>query len=254
MTIKVREIQAKSILNPSRIPSMDYCVNPYVGCGHGCRYCYARFMMRFTHHTEPWGQFVDVKINAPFLLQKKLKRAKKGVIMLSSVTDAYQPLEKKYQLTRQCLEAILPCRFPIDILTKSALILRDLSLIKQFGEEAEVGFSIATDDVKLAHTFEPHAATIDERIEALGEFHKAGVSTYAFIGPILPQDPKKLAKKLLGKVDSVLIDRMNYSGNVSGLYKKMNLNYALKDDYFYGVASELKHIFTKHGVEVAECF
>ena len=95
MNFNIKEIKAKSILTRSRIPGVDYCLNPYVGCFHGCRYCYATFMKRFTGHTEPWGNFVDVKINAPEILQRQLKRKTKGRVMVSSVTDAYQPIETR---------------------------------------------------------------------------------------------------------------------------------------------------------------
>src|SRR5512139_2591112 len=105
--MKVREIFSKAILTKTAISSYDYCINPYVGCGHGCRYCYASFMKRFTGHREPWGDFVDVKINAPQVLKKQLRRAKRGSVLVGSVTDPYQPVEKKYGLTRGCLEALL---------------------------------------------------------------------------------------------------------------------------------------------------
>ncbi len=95
--MKVKEIFAKTILTKTAISGFDYCINPYVGCGHGCRYCYASFMKRFTGHLEPWGEFIDVKVNAPLLLKKQLKRAKPGVVALSTVTDPYQPIEKKYR-------------------------------------------------------------------------------------------------------------------------------------------------------------
>ena len=133
MSLIIREIKAKSILTKSGIPGVDYCVNPYVGCSHGCRYCYATFMKRYTGHTEAWGSFVDVKIHAPEILQRQLKRASMGRVMISSVTDAYQPIESKYKLTRQCLEILLQSQFPVDILTKSPLVLRDIDLIKKLG-------------------------------------------------------------------------------------------------------------------------
>ena len=94
----VREIQAKSILNKSKV--FDYCLNPYTGCQINCAYCYARlFMRRYSGHVEPWGQFVDVKINAPELLRKQLEKAKRGIVWISSVCDPYLPLEAKYELT-----------------------------------------------------------------------------------------------------------------------------------------------------------
>jgi len=152
--VKVQEILAKTILTKTAISGLDHCINPYVGCGHGCRYCYASFMKRFTGHREPWGEFIDVKVNAPQLLVKQLKRAKRGVVTLSTVTDPYQPVEKKYRLTRDCLRALLDCQFPINILTRSSLCLRDLDLFKQF-DDIEVGFSITTDDEATMRMFEP---------------------------------------------------------------------------------------------------
>src|SRR3972149_9738911 len=115
MSLIIREIKAKSILTKSGIPDVDYCVNPYIGCSHGCRYCYATFMKRYSGHTQEWGSFVDVKINAPEILRKQLKRAKRGRILISSVTDAYQPIESKYKLTRQGLEIFLNIHCPVDI-------------------------------------------------------------------------------------------------------------------------------------------
>src|SRR5512139_923053 len=164
--MKVREIFSKAILTKTAIPSFDYCINPYVGCGHGCRYCYASFMKRFTGHLEPWGEFVDVKVNAPQLLRKQLKRAKPGIVALSTVTDPYQPLEKIYKLTRGCLEALLENEFSVSILTRSPLCLRDLDLFKRF-KEISVGFSITTDDEDIRRIFEPHSPSINSRIKAL---------------------------------------------------------------------------------------
>src|SRR3990172_5539619 len=155
MSLIIREIKAKSILTKSGIPGVDYCINPYVGCSHGCRYCYATFMKKYTGHTEPWGSFVDVKINAPEILQKQLKRAKRGRVLISSVTDAYQPIESKYKLTRQCLEILLQSQFPVDILTKSPLVLRDTDLIKKF-KDIEVGITITTNEEKIR----PHVDSI----------------------------------------------------------------------------------------------
>src|SRR3989304_2124443 len=143
MSLIIREIQAKSILTKSGIPGVDYCINPYVGCSHGCRYCYATFMKRYTGHTEPWGGFVDVKITAPEILQRQLKRARNGRGMISSVTDAYQHIESKYKPTRQCLEILLQNQSPVDILTKSPLVLRDMDIIKKF-KDIEVGITITT--------------------------------------------------------------------------------------------------------------
>jgi len=164
--MKVREIFSKAILTKTAISSFDYCINPYVGCSHGCRYCYASFMKRFTGHLEPWGEFVDIKVNAPQLLRKQLMRTKPGIVALSTVTDPYQPPEKNYRLTRGCLEALLEHQFSVNILTRSPLCLRDIDLFKQF-RNIEVGFSVTTHDEAVKRIFEPNSPSIHSRVEAL---------------------------------------------------------------------------------------
>src|SRR3972149_7495290 len=223
MSLIIREVKVKSILTKTGIPGIDYCINPYVGCAHGCKYCYAMFMKRFTAHTEAWGSFVDVRINAPEVLLKQIKREdKSGNIIISSVTDPYQPVEGKYRLTRQCLEVLLPYPFSISILTKSPLVLRDIDLFKKFSD-IEVGVTITTDDEKIRKIFEPHAPPIGARINAIKTLHDSGIKTYAFIGPVLPMNPDALTEKLRPHIDSVLIDRMNYTSKTMQTYRNMNL-------------------------------
>ncbi len=106
----VKEVYAKTILSKSKVS--DYTINPYIGCEHDCTYCYARFMKRFTGHNEDWGEFVDVKINAIGLLQREVKKKQVGKVWVSGVCDPYQPLEKKYELTKRCLEVLLKKRWP----------------------------------------------------------------------------------------------------------------------------------------------
>ncbi len=226
----IRKIKAKSILNKSKI--FDYCLNPYTGCQMGCRYCYARlFMPRYSGHKEPWGEFVDVKINAVELLRQQLQRAKKGTVWISSVCDPYQPLEAEFKLTRGCLEQLLEKQFPVNIQTKSILVLRDLDLLKQF-EAIEVGFTIATGDEKVAKLFEPQAPPVKERIKALKTIRTQGIRTFAFLGPLLPGKPEQLVDRLAGKVDYVYIDRMNYASSIRSFYKRLGWERALKDNFF----------------------
>jgi len=226
----IKEIHAKSILNKSQI--FDYCVNPYTGCQVNCRYCYASlFMRRYSGHKEPWGEFVDAKINAPEVLRKQLRRAKRGMVWIASVCDPYQPLEVKYELTRRCLKELLQAQFPVNIQTKSKLVLRDLNLFKDF-QEIEVGFTITTNDEKMARLFEPGAASVRERFEALETLHSSGIRTFAFIGPLLPGNPEKLVASLHGIVDRVFIDRMNYLGQVKAFYRRHKLDWAMEDNFF----------------------
>jgi DNA repair photolyase len=228
--IKVVEIQAKSVLNKSKI--FDYCLNPYTGCQINCKYCYARlFMRRYSGHSEAWGEFVDAKINAPSVLKKQLERAKKGTVWISSVCDPYQPLEAKYLLTRHCLEELAKKQFPINLQTKSKLVLRDLDLFREF-EEIKVGFTITTDNDRVAKLFEPGASSVKERLNSLEQLHMKGIRTFAFVGPILPGKPETLIADLDGKADRVLIDRMNYLYAVKKFYYELGLGREMTDGFF----------------------
>lgn len=209
--MKINTVQCKALLSKSRLPEADYCINPYVGCLHACVYCYARFMRRFTGHDEPWGHFLDVKINAPEVLARELARKpKRGVVLLGSVTDAYQPVEQKYRLTRAILEILLQHDFPVSVLTKSNLVVRDLDLFKQFSK-CEVGLTVTTTDQEIARNFEPYSSAPQQRIEALETLHRSGITTYTFIGPILPEltDLETIFVAIQGKVDFVMAESLN---------------------------------------------
>jgi len=270
----IQEIKARSVLTKTGIPGMKYCINPYVGCAHACRYCYATFMKKFTGHIEPWGSFVDVKINAPEVLRRELKKAEnaqrtlvseydnkqihtfgfpqgtlRGSIILSSVTDPYQPVEAKYMITRKCLEALALFKFPVDILTKSPLVLRDIDIISKL-KNAEVGLTITTDDDNMRKIFEPAAPPVHERIEALKKLHKAGIKTYVFIGPVLPMNPDSLAEKIKPFAHSILIDRINYINKVKWLYEKYNIEKWLDEKFTNEIISRLRKSFSGTDVEV----
>jgi len=173
----VRETQAKTILSISKV--YDYAINPYTGCQHGCSYCYARFMKRVTAHREPWGEFVDVKTNAPDLLRVEINKKKRGRVWISGVCDPYQPVEAKYKLTRQCLEILAQHNWPVTVQTRSPLVVRDIDILKR-APDFEAGLTITTADDGIRKLFEPHAPLIKDRINALDELHKAGVFGFTF--------------------------------------------------------------------------
>jgi len=234
--MKIKEIQAKNILSKSKV--YDWTINPYVGCQHGCIYCYARFMKRFSGHKENWGEFVDVKINAPELLVQEIKKKKKGRVWVSGVCDPYQPVEKKYELTKRCLEILQRNNWPVTIQTKSPLVLRDLELLKKF-QEIEVGFTITTGDEEIRKIFEPRTASINERIEALEKLHQDGIKTFVMIAPLLPK-AESLIPKLKGKVDYVIIDKMNYH-YADWVYRKYQLEKAQN-------GNKLANLFKKENI------
>jgi DNA repair photolyase len=246
MPLIVNQVTAKSVLSRSNIGGITYCVNPYTGCSHGCRYCYATFMKRFSGHHEPWGSFVDAKVNAPSVLRNQLVRAAKGLVLISSVTDPYQPIEKTLALTRGCLEALRPHDFPLDILTKSPLVLRDIDVLSTFSE-VEVGVTITTDDEKMRRLFEPNAPPIADRLNALEQLFRAGIRTYAFLGPILPMQPERLAEMVTPYVHSVLMDRMNYPSKTVSLYRQNALSSWLDVDFLQDVEDRLLKAFNGKG-------
>lgn len=229
-TMKINTIQCKTLLTKSKLPEADYCINPYVGCLHGCVYCYARYMRRFTGHTEKWGEFVDVKMNAPEVLARELARKpKRGVVLLGSATDAYQPVEQKYHLTRAILEILLQRDFPISVLTKSNLVVRDLDLFKQFSK-CEVGLTITTTDQEITGNFEPRSSVPQQRIDALEALHRSGITTYAFIGPILPEltDLEAIFTAIQGKVDFIMAESINMKcGNREDIQTVLGKKYPL---------------------------
>ena len=241
----IQEIWAKSILSKSQI--YDYAINPYVGCSHACRYCYAAFMKRFTGHKERWGEFVDVKINAPELLAREIVRRKKGRVWVSGVCDPYQGAEKKYRLTRRCLEILVENGWPVTIQTKSPLVLRDSGILEKL-EEAEVGFTITTADEEIRRLFEPGAPPIRDRIDALGVLHSKGIKTFAMIAPVLP-GAEDLVTLLVDKVDHVLVDRLNYH-YADRIYRENGMEWAKEEPFFLQAAGELEKGFEGQGISV----
>ncbi len=177
-------MKVKSALSPSRLPGLDYALNPYRGCGHGCVYCYAPDVLRMDDWQE-WGCEPDVKENLPVVLAKELKKKKSGVVGLGTVTDPYQPIEAKTKITRYCLEQLAQKDWPVCIQTKSDLVLRDIDILSKM-ENVEVGFTLTTLDEGVGKTIEPNSSPSQNRVVALRQLSEAGIKTWVFLGPIVP--------------------------------------------------------------------
>lgn len=275
----VREVFCKSALTKSEIT--DYALNPYVGCAHNCVYCYASFMARFSRHDRPWGQWVDVKVNAPQALAADLRRSSKRQqaptrtvidpvlenlatdantrrcarrkaqlersstsfeIIMSSVTDPYQPLERTYRITRACLEILaggssethaglfpapalddsIEAHPSLTILTKSDLVLRDIDVLQDL-RHVEVGLTVTSVDDSVSRLYEPRASPASKRLAALKALAEAGLRTWAFISPVLPyhSDSEEAMLGILRAIQDtgasrVMVDRFNpYPASVS---------------------------------------
>ena len=219
----IKEINVNNYLTKSNLPASDYVINPYVGCPHGCKYCYASFMKRFTGHTEDWGTFVDIKKCDK---QISLKRISKKNVFLSSVTDCYNLLEEKYKLTRNILEQLVASDCYLSISTKSKLILRDIDLLKQI-KNLSVSMSINTLDEDFRKDMD-NASTIKERLDALKKLHNNGIYTVLFMSPIFPYitEWKEIIEKSKDFIDEYWFENLNLRGS----YKTYILNY-IKEKY-----------------------
>lgn len=205
----IQEVEAKSILTKSNLPVGDYSANPYTGCTHACKYCYAEFMKRFTNHAEPWGQFLDVK-HWPAIKRPEKYRGK--AIFIGSVTDPYNPQEEIYRRTRALLEQLSESGAKISIATKSDLVLRDLYLIKTFSD-VRVSWSINTLDERF-HQDMDHAVSIARRIKAMEIFHKEGIRTACFISPIFPgiTEVKDIILRVQNCCNWIWLENLNLRG------------------------------------------
>lgn len=228
------EIACRSALTRSRIYGVEYVINPYLGCRHGCRYCYATFMTQYSraHRGARWGSFVEVKANVVEVLRGQLARRRQppGEVLLSSVCDPYQPLEARYKLTRGCLAVLREFGWGIEVLTRSPLVRRDLDLLAR-EPVASVGISIPTDDDRVRRLVEPDAPPIGARLATLKQLHAAGLDTWVFLGPLLPMDPDRLAAAVKPYIRRYLIDRMNYPGQVRGLLTRHGLQECLTPEF-----------------------
>ena len=233
----IKEIQTNDYLTKSNLPASDYVINPYVGCTHGCRYCYASFMKRFTSHKEKWGEFIDIK-----LCDKKidLKKISGKNVFLSSVTDCYNKFEEKYKITRNILEQLVDSDCYLSISTKSKLILRDIDLFKKM-KHLVVCMSINTLDEKFRNDMD-NASTIKERMEVLKELHNNGIYTVLFLSPIFPHitDWKEIIECTKDYIDEYWFENLNLRGD----YKKDILDY-IKNNYI-NIYSDYIDIYEKH--------
>ena len=262
----LREIYARCIVSKSKV--FNYAINPYIGCQHSCTYCYARFMKRFTGHKEPWGEFIDVKINAPDLIfPSDAKKYRKKYITIGSVTDPYHEIERKYELTRKILQKLIPIQPIIDIITKSDLVLRDIDLLKQF-DDAIVLISLSMMDENLRKQLEPNAPSMQRRISALKELHKAGIKTSLFISPIFPEitEWKEMIDLTKDFVTEYWIENLNFYPSIQQdiyaflrknkpeLVKKYEEIFSKGSKYWDNLTQEIKEYCKKSKVRASIAF
>lgn len=236
MRIIEKEIVAKDLITKSNLPASDYVINPYVGCSHACKYCYARFMKRFTGHTEEWGNFIDIKrCDKPMNVKKLYHKS----VFISSVTDCYNPFEEKYRITRNVLKQLKEADCSITISTKSALILRDIDILKELNH-LKVAISINTLDNGFQKDMD-NASSIAQRIAALKELGKQGIYTVLFMSPIFPYITE--FKEIIEATEGFVCEYWFEDLNLRGGYKQEILSYI--DEKYPQYLSGYREIYNK---------
>ncbi len=218
MPIIEQKITTKDLLTKSNLPASDYVINPYVGCPHGCKYCYASFMKRFTGHNEKWGEFIDIKECDKPINTTKLQGKS---VFLSSVTDCYNSFEEKYMKTRKILEQLVDSDCQLTISTKSNLIIRDIDLLKKL-PNLKVSFSINTLNEFFRKDMD-NASSIQERLDAMKILHDVGIYTVLFMSPIFPYitEVEEIIRSTKDFADEYWFENLN----LRGAYKKEILDY-----------------------------
>ena len=233
MQIAEKTINVKDYLTKSNLPASDYVINPYVGCPHGCKYCYACFMKRFTGHTEDWGKFIDIKYCDKPIDKDKLKGK---TVFLSSVTDCFNPFEKKYCITQRILQQLSDTDCKLHIATKSSLILRDIELLKTF-KALTVSLSINTLDESFKNDMDC-ADSISDRLETLRTLHDNGIYTVLFMSPIFPKITpfKEIIEASRDFTDEYWFENLNLRGD----YKQVIMAYINKRyPQYFGLYREI---------------
>ena len=218
MNVIVKRLIAKDYLTKSNLPASDFVINPYVGCPHACKYCYASFMKRFTGHTENWGSFFDIKECEKAININKIKGKS---VFLSSVTNCYNPFEEQYRVTRGILEQLVDAECELTISTKSKLVVRDIDLLRKFSN-LKVAVSINTLEEEFRADMD-NASSILDRLKTLQELHQAGINTVLFMSPIFPYitDWEAIISETRDYVHEYWFENLN----LRGAYKQIILQY-----------------------------
>ena len=262
--MNIKNIVVKDYLTKSNLPSSDYVINPYIGCTHGCKYCYASFMKRFTGHTEKWGDFIDIKH-----CDKKidLKKINNRNVFLSSVTDCYNALEEQNLITRKILEQLVDANCNLSISTKSKLILRDVDLLKKM-KNLTVSISINTLDEEFQNDMDK-ASSIKDRLLTLKKLHENGIYTVLFMSPIFPFITNSIEIINISRdyVDEYWFENLNLRGDYKNIildyiknkHNELYLEYLeiyekKNNDYWKKLASEINSYCDKENIKYINYF
>ncbi len=258
---RIGETRTKVALPPSRLPGLDYALNPYVGCQHDCLYCYAPYVTK-RPRTE-WTK-VLARTDLPQVLAREI-RGKKGMIGVGTVTDPYQEAERHLLITRRCLMEIIPHGLSVSVLTKSDLILRDVDLYKEL--KGEVGVTVTSVNDDISRMLEPGAPLPGRRVEALRRMADEGLNAYALIGPLLPLLTERDVSDMVETLSStgikwVMLDRFrprpgmfdDIAKRTEGAEVADRLEKAHRAEDYPGLESFVRRKFSEKGMRCVNAF
>lgn len=262
-SIQIYEKDCRTAISKSGLPEIDYSVNPYHGCLHGCVYCFAVDFTPEKEVSENWGNAVYVRRNIHEVLKKEIVRMKKGVVALSTITDPYQSLEARYRLSRKCAEVILRNGFFLTVQTKSPLVTIDMDLWKLHRNSMDIGMTITTPDERTAGIIEPGTPPPASRFRALKKLHEEKIPTWIFLGPVIPgvndsiKDLKTIVKWAAESGSRIIYDRYNpYKGasvlmsHALGKERYSDILKELRGKWWEELSSELSEICGEESVPI----
>ncbi len=240
--VTVETTRVKDYLNKTKLRTLDYVINPYVGCPHKCLYCYASYMSSFSKHKEEWGEFIDVKHTSKKINTFKIKDKK---VMISTVTDPYNLYENKYKVTRNIMEQLVKSDAYITIVTKSKLVLRDIDLFKKM-KHVEIAISISTLDENTKRKIELNSSSVKERLETLKLLKQNGIKTIVFISPIIPQitDFKRIIDATKDIADEYWFDKLNLRSSFkTKMLRFINEEYPIYNSIYKDIYTDKNSIY-----------
>ncbi len=196
---RITGVTVRSILTRATgfMADYDFTLNPYGGCSYGCTYCYAAFFARSETRRDTWGRWVEVKENAVDVLRRMRTDLAGKTVYMSSVTDPYQPIERRLGLVRGLLEVLCTTGIRLVVQTRSPLAVRDIDLFRRF-DAVRINMTVTTDSERVRRAFEPHCPTTAKRLVAIGQIAAAGLPTAITLTPLLPlENPATFAGDLL---------------------------------------------------------
>lgn len=254
--MKIFEIRVRRALSPSGLPEYDYALNPYVGCLHGCYYCYA---VDFTRGPPgaAWGDVVYVKVNLLEVLRREVAKLRRGVVGMSTITDPYQPPEAKYRLARGAVQLLAEGGFRVSVQTKSGLVVRDLDLFQKYRSVVDVGVTITTLGDK-ARILEPMAAHPLARAGAVRKLAAAGVKTWIFYGPVVPgfndkrEDVEGVVKLAHETGSELIYDKYRPKPRAGALLASRYRPVAVTAEWWRSVKRLIESVCREYGVECVD--